>query len=521
MSHTTTEPDIDDARAELEAALGDRATVMTDFEDRFVYAIEKWFDEYREPDSDAEGVPEIVVRVKSVEDTEIARRTLSSSGFTTVLRDSLERSEVAGEHVALIDETDVWHLPADLDHQARSIEQPDLRVEHTASTGTFIQDRCASHHICKGYCPINQTVYGDVEPFSAKGRAVISRELTKGGESPVEHSRRVSDILFSCAACGNCFRPCTDELTDMYEGLIEGKRAIIEDRDGVLPRSIQDMLENTFRHGNPAGLPERERTDWIEEADVEVPILEPGDSVDVLLWVGCDPSYDHRNRQIAVALARVFDALDLDWGILGNAERCSGNHQRALGEEGLFEYLVEENAETLEAVDYETLVTADPHSYHTFKREYGQYGVDLDPLHYTQFLVEHLDPHDLPALAGEPRTVTYHDSCFLGTHNDVTAEPRALLEWLPGYEFVDIESAALCCGGGGGRMWFEDPIVEERPSQPVVELAMDVEADVLAVACPFCATNFEEARLTNHLEDDLDVMDISELLAEALEGVVE
>ncbi|MFB6352736.1 MAG: (Fe-S)-binding protein [Halobacteriales archaeon] len=520
MSETTTEPDVDAVQAELEDALGDRATVMTELEDRFVYSIEKWFDAYREPESDAEGLPELVVRVKSVDDTETARRILSAGGFRTVLRDSLEEPNLEGDRVALIDETDVWHLPADVDTQARSVDQPDLRIDHPTSTETFIQDRCEAHHICKGYCPINQTVYGDVEPFSAKGRAVISRELTTDAETPIEHGKRVSDILFSCATCGNCFRPCTDELTDMYEGLIEGKRAIIEDRDGHIPTTIQDMLENTFRKGNPNGMNPRQRADWTDDVEVDVPVLEPGDSVEVLLWVGCDPSYDDRNQAIAKSLARVFDALELDWGILGNDEQCAGNHQRAVGEEGLFEYLVEENAETFESVEFDTLVTADPHSFHSFKREYAEYDVDLDPLHYTQFLVEHLDPDDLPAAEAEPKTVTYHDSCFLGTHNDVTAEPRALLEWLPGYEFVDIDSRALCCGGGGGRMWYEDPMVEERPAQPVVELAMDREADVLAVACPFCATNFEEARLTNDLEDAFEVKDISELVAEALDAAV-
>lgn len=522
MSKTTTPTDVADIRTQLEHELGEGATVLTEVEDRFVYSIEKWFDSYREPGGEEDDLPEIVVRVKSVEDTETARRILATGGYTPVLRNSLERSDVRGtDHVGLIDETDVWHLPTDLDNQARSITQPDLRIEHPRSPDTFVQDRCESHHVCKGYCPINQTVYGDVETFSAKGRAIVSRELTTGSGGPIGHSQRVSDILFSCAACGNCFRPCSGELTDMYEGFIEAKRAIIEDRDGVLPRSIQDMLENTFRHGNPAGLPKQQRTDWTAEVGVDVPVVEPGATVDVLLFVGCDPSYDHRNRRIATSLARVFDTLNLDWGVLGNDESCSGNHQRALGEEGLFELQVERNAEALETVDYGTLVTADPHSFHSFKREYAEYGVDLEPVHYTQFLVDHLDPEDLPDIECDTRTVTYHDSCFLGTHNDVTAEPRALLEWLPGYEFVDIESQALCCGGGGGRMWFEDPVVEDRPAQPVAELAVDVGADVLAVACPFCATNFEEVRKMEAYGSTFEVKDISELVADALDELAE
>ncbi len=518
MSKSTPATEVSEVATRLEEELGEDVRVMTEQEDRFIYSIEKWFDAYREPESDEDGLPEIVVRVRSVDVTESARRILEAAGYTPIYRDSLEQPDLEDrDNVALIDETDVWHLPADIDNQARSIAQPDLRVDHTESTDDFIQDRCESHHICKGYCPINQTVYGDVEPFSAKGRAIISRELTTDDETPIEHSQRVSDILFSCAACGNCFRPCTDELTTMYEGLIEGKREIIESRDGVVPSSIQEVLENTFLYGNPGGQPEKRRAAWTRDVDVDVPIVEPGDAVDVLLFVGCEASYDERNQVIAESLARTFDTMDLDWGILGNDESCAGNHQRALGEEGLFEEQVDRNADALAAVEYRTLVTADPHSYHSFKNEYLEYGVELDPVHYTQFLVDRLDPEEFDTDPDEVRRVTYHDSCYLGTHNDVTAEPRELLEWLPGYEFVDIESQALCCGGGGGRMWYEDPYVDERPSQPVIELAMAEEVDVLAVACPFCASNFEEARKTNDIEETLAVRDISELVIETIE----
>ena len=511
---------VSDVKDRIETELEEEVTVLTEVEDRFVYSIRKWFDEYREPGGDEDDLPDLVVRVDSNNATERVRTILEGSGFRAVYRDGRVKPDFSGEDpVGLIDSTGTWHLPVDLDNQARAITKSDLRVEHPSSTDAFIQDRCASHDVCKGYCPINETVYGDVETFSAKGRAIVSRELTTDGDSPIEHSKRVSDILFSCATCGNCFRPCTSELGNMYEGFIEAKREIVESRDGRIPPSIRDMLENTFRKGNPYGESRTQRAAWTEEVDVEVPIVEAGDAVDVLFFVGCAPSYGDRNQEIAKALARIFDAMDLDWGILGNEETCAGNHQRAVGEQGLFEFQVEENEATLAGIEYETLVTADPHSFHSFKNEYAEEGVDLDPVHYTQFLVEHLSPADLGYEPEETKTVTYHDSCYLGSHNDVTAEPRELLEWLPGYEFVDIRSEALCCGGGGGRMWFEDPEVDRRPASPVMDLVEAEQADVLAVACPFCVTNFEEARKSNGLEDEMVVRDISELIVEALDAV--
>lgn len=190
-----------------------------------------------------------------------------------------------------------------------------------------------------------------------------------------------------------------------------------------------------------------------------------------------------------------------------------------LGEEELFEMQVERNGEALSAVEYDVLVTADPHSYHSFEHEYETYAVDLEPQHYTQFLVDRFEEDELAADHDGTRVVTYHDSCYLGTHNDVTAAPRNLVEALPGYEFRDIESTTLCCGGRGGRMWYEDEYVDTRPYVPVVESALEVNADVLALACPFCVTHFEEARKTMDVEAEFVVKDISELVAQALASV--
>lgn len=512
---------IDDVAEGLESELADDAKVLTDVEDRFVYANEKYFDEYHvEVDEDA--MPDLVVRVTSNADAEAAKRVLEENGYRATFRDKWAPENVdPAEAIGLIDSTDTFHPPVELDAQARPMDLSDLRLEHPHDADVYSQDWFERSQVSKGYCPINQTVYGDVETYSAKGRLMVSRQLTTDDDSPIEHSKKASQILFSCASCGNCFRPTTDGLEGMWQGLIGGKQEIIEDRDGVIPKSIMDMLENTFLHGNPYGESRTARAKWARDVDVEVPVVEPGDSVDVLFFVGCSPSYDDRNKELAKSLARIFDTLDLDWAILGENESCAGNHQRVLGEEGLFEEMVEQNADAMEDVDFDTLVTADPHSYHSFKNEYSNHGVDLDPMHYTEFLVDQLDLDELSSDREEPKTVTYHDSCYLETHNGVTAEPRHLLEALPGYEFVDIDSRAMCCGGGGGRMWFEDDYVETRPAEPVVDSAMDVEADVLALACPFCVTNFEDARKTMDLEEEFVVKDISELVVEALNDVAE
>lgn len=503
----------------LENELTDDARVLTDVEDRFVYANEGYFQDY-EVIRDEADLPELVVRAKSSADAETAQRILNAHDYTVVYRQGWTPSDVLADGpVAVIDATDTYHHPVDIDKQTRAMDLSDLRLEHPENAAELGPDRLDGISVTKGFCPINQTTYGDVETYSAKGRLMVSRELATDGDSAIEHSEKTANILYSCASCGNCFRPMTEELTNMWQGLIEGKRRVVEDRDGKIPKTFRDVLDSTFMNGNPLQEPEKKREAWTDEVEVDVPILEPGDSVDALLFVGCMPSYDDRNIELAKSLARVFDALDVDWGILGNDESCAGNHQRVMGEEGLFEEMVERNGEAMDEIDYNQLVTADPHSYQEFKEGYAEYGVDLDPVHYTEFLVERLDESKLVEEPDEPKVVTYHDSCYLGTHNDVTAEPRDLLDALPGYEFRDIETTTLCCGGGGGRMWFEDEYVEDRPYEPVVDSAMDVEADVMALACPFCVTNFEDARKTMDLEDEFIVNDISELVAAALTDV--
>lgn len=501
----------------IENELPDNVRVLTHIEDRFIYSVEKWFDTYKQTGNQTSQIPEIVVRTDSEDLGRKAYAILEEHGFTPAFRDQLyaENNDTA-ESLAIIDTTSSWKLPVDLDQQADPISKADLRLEQPRSAKQVIQDRCATHNVCKGYCPINETVYDDLESFSAKGRAIIASEITNDEESSLELSKRTTHILFSCATCGNCFRPCTENLDRIYDALIEAKQEIIESRDGYVPNRLQDMLENSFFNGNPYGEPQVERSNWTEDMDIHVPVVESGDSVDVLFFVGCDPSYNDQNQIIARSLARIFDNLDLDWGILGTDEKCAGNHQRAVGEIGLFEELAEHNIEKLDEINYDTLVTADPHSFHSFKNEYDELGADLSPLHYTEFLDKHVKSDQLSTSNDASQRVAYHDSCYLERHNKVTAEPRRLLKSLPGYEYVEIDSTALCCGGGGGRMWFEDPEVNERPAMPVIDLARSKDIDILAVACPFCATNFEDARKTGGHENEFIVREMSELIADSL-----
>ena len=175
--------------------------------------------------------------------------------------------------------------------------------------------------------------------------------------------------------------------------------------------------------------------------------------------------------------------------------------------------MAEEYHEMFKEFEARRMVTVSPHCYNAFQNEYGQMPWPVQ--HYTQLLVELLDGGKL-ALSNEVgKKVTYHDPCFLGKHNDIYDEPRHILRSIPGVEFEDLDRSrerSVCCEGGGGRMWDEGTNIEERLAHQRVRDAVDLGAEVLAVACPFCLLTLEDAAKVQGLEERLKVMDIMELV---------
>jgi Fe-S oxidoreductase len=221
-------------------------------------------------------------------------------------------------------------------------------------------------------------------------------------------------------------------------------------------------------------------------------------------------------------LARVLNALEVDFGILGPEENSDGDSQRLAGERGLFEMLAEKNGQAFAKYEFGEIITADPHAYNALKNEYPALGISYPVRHYTEFLAERLDQLQ-PLLKQEVEArVTFHDPCYLGRANGVYDQPRVLLEAIPGLELVEMahsRSASLCCGGGGGGMWldgFQWEKAHTRLSEWRVREAVAAGADILAVACPYESPRFEDAAKMVKDAGKLAVRDIAELLAEAM-----
>jgi Fe-S oxidoreductase len=282
--------------------------------------------------------------------------------------------------------------------------------------------------------------------------------------------------------------------------------------EGLVPPTLGEALEGVYKYGNPWGLGRSKRSEWAE--GLKVKFVSEDEKVELLYFVGCAASYDSRAQEVARALVKNLNALGIDFSILGNKETCCGNEVYSLGEKGLFEELVEKNLGLFDRYGVNKIITTSPHCFNAFKNRYGK---ELPAQHYTQFFADLVDKGKLKFSGKVEKVVTYQDPCFLGKHNDIYDEPRKIIESIPGVKFVDLNRSrgrSVCCEGGGGRMWHDIP--GERLAEIRVKEALDIGAEIVAVACPFCLLTFDDAIKMTGNEDVIQVKDIMELVAEAL-----
>jgi len=319
--------------------------------------------------------------------------------------------------------------------------------------------------------------------------------------------------IWDCTTCSTCTLRCPKGLDPAM--ILVGMRRVLTEGGRVKP-TVRDALESTFKFGNPWGRGKAKRADWAQGLNVKN--LSEGANAEILYFVGCTPSYDDRVQAVARAMVKVFEKAEVDFGILGNEEICCGSEMRRLGEEGLFEFLVEDSLEIFKRHGVKRMVTTSPHCYNTFKNEYE--GLDFEVQHYTQFVAGLIEQGKLTFSKEVNRVVTYQDPCFLGKQNGVYDEPRAILRSIPGLKFVEFDRSrerSLCCEGGGGRMWVEASSSSgERLAETRVKDALELGAEVIATACPFCMLTLEDAVKTTGAEDSIQILDIMELVAQAI-----
>ncbi len=350
---------------------------------------------------------------------------------------------------------------------------------------------------CTGGCPVSLKSQLNIRKLMIE---VLLRENLGHGEE-----------LWDCTTCKTCTLRCPRGLEPM--DLLIGLRTLLVE-EGHIPKTVIEALESAYKYGNPWSSPKNKRSDWANELDLK--ILAQGDQAENLYFVCCTAAYDTRLQNVARSLVQCFRQADYDFTTLGNEETCCGSEIRRMGEEGLFEMLTDQNIESFKKYNVRSIVTTSPHCYNTLKNDYAQEGIDVR--HYTQVLAEAIEEKN--PFSGEMRKViTYHDPCFLGKQNGIFDEPRHILKSIAGVTFIDFDRSrenSLCCEGGGGRMWVEASDQGPRLAEIRIRDAVEMGAEILATACPFCLLTLEDALKTTGNEEKLRVMDISEILIEAL-----
>jgi Fe-S oxidoreductase len=280
------------------------------------------------------------------------------------------------------------------------------------------------------------------------------------------------------------------------------------------PEPLQLTIKNLISVGNPLGEAREKRADWAKDLEVDTFT----EDTELLYFPCCYGAYDPKVKRVARATANILKRMGVNFGILGVEENCCGEAIRKAGAESLFQDLAEANIATFSDNGVKKIIVSSPHCYNTFKNEYPKLGGDFEVVHLSQYLYQVIKEGRLKFTKEINQRVAYHDPCYLGRHNNIYDEPREVLKSIPGLELVEMANSrenSLCCGGGGGGIWLETK-KEERISDLRLEQALEVGAEILVVACPYCLLNLEDSVVSMNKEDVIQVKDISELVWEAL-----
>src|SRR5690242_17484991 len=396
----------------------------------------------------------------------------------------------------------------------------------------FDTDACTICGRCTSVCPAHATgkpldpreiVLKVGEVMAATGDPVVSppvgtaKGITVTADSVFE--RITSEELWACTSCKACDEICPVNI-EILDKILDMRRYL-----SLMESDFPVELGNTYRSmensSNVYGMNQGERGDWA--ASIEGVDIVDGSSPfehEYLYWVGCAGSFDDRNKKTSRAVARLLQRAGIDFAILGPSELCTGDPARRSGNEYIYQMLAMQNVETLNGLGVQKVIAQCPHCFNTLKNEYPQLGGDYEVVHHSQFLMELIDSGrlDLEEVSLEER-VTYHDSCYLGRHNDVYLTPRNVIASIGGIEVVEMPrngTRGFCCGAGGARMWMEER-VGKKVNVERTEEALSTGASRIAVACPFCYVMMDDGVKEKHRDEDVKVQDISEVLLEAVE----
>jgi Fe-S oxidoreductase len=330
------------------------------------------------------------------------------------------------------------------------------------------------------------------------------------------------DVLWSCTNCGACVEECPVDIEHIDH--IDGMRRHQVLIESAFPQEGATMLKNLENKGNPWGMPEDRRADWITELDFEVPVIDEKipDGIEYLFWVGCAGALEDRAKKTTKAVAELLHTAGVAFAVLGPMEACTGDPARRLGNEFVYSMLAQQNIETLNDAGAKKIIASCPHCFNTIAREYPQLGGNYEVIHHTQLLARLLEEGHLKPATPVEEKLTYHDPCFLGRHNRVFTPPRQILEAVPGVAATEMhrcKERGFCCGAGGARMWLEERI-GKRINTERIEEALALDPDTVSTACPYCLVMLgdaiDEKKAAGQAKQTLEVVDVAQLLARSV-----
>jgi len=340
---------------------------------------------------------------------------------------------------------------------------------------------------------------------------------------PDSHGVIDPDVIWSCTNCGACVYECPvdiehiDHISDLrrYQVLIESS----------FPVEAAGMLKNLENKGDPWGMGEAKRAEWMAGLDFEVPVVDGpvGDDVEYLFWVGCAGALEDRARKTTRAIATLLHTAGVKFAVLGPAETCTGDPARRMGNEFVYSMLAQTNIATLNEAAPRTIVASCPHCFNTIANEYPQLGGNYQVVHHTQLLARLVAEGKLTPVTPVEEKITYHDPCFLGRHNKVFTAPRQIMEQVPGVQPVEMhrcKERGFCCGAGGARMWMEERI-GKRINTERIEEALGTNPDTVSTACPYCLVMLGDAisakKASGEASQSLEIVDVATLLARSVQ----
>ncbi len=363
-------------------------------------------------------------------------------------------------------------------------------------------------------------------------RVTLSAEVLAEAERPLvgtaeEHGVIDPEVLWACTNCGACVNECPVDIEHIDH--INGMRRHQVLVESAFPQEATTMLNNLERRGNPWGMAEDKRLEWITELDFEVPVLDGKipDDVEYLYWVGCAGALEDRAKKATKAIAELLTVAGVKFAVLGPMEACTGDPARRLGNEFVFSMLAQQNIETLNeagvaAGSGKKVIASCPHCFNTISREYPQLGGNYEVVHHTQLLAKLVAEGKLTPVNPVDEKITYHDPCFLGRHNKIYTPPREIIDAVPGTQAEEMhrcKGKGFCCGAGGARMWLEER-TGKRINEERIEEALALNPDTVSTACPYCMVMLGDAinakKAAGEAKQSLEVIDVAQLLVRSV-----